>query len=668
MYDGSVYSSDYFAFRWPGDTITGYLSTAMDRFLFRGISLEDLNLAHPPIFNAPVVPFYAYFERLQSVADVEIDDDGGRLMSRMLLNGSYYEIRQYTLGLPYDEERADLIAHGRLDDYYSTVIFFNGQLEISGVLDVPLIVCASGNIWLIDDIRYEGADEITGAFDENETNGLLGLESDGDIIIANTPANGKDNGWNDGADPEATDAHSIIINAALSIPKGSLKFENPNDDADFYQGPEPDERGIIHLKGAIAQQRSYSLHNANHSGTGYKIDFHYDNRLDEHHLYYLDLPWIFTLGGYLESYDIGLGIVVNDASCKYFYAGYNAELRFLHSYTVEVYHRLWFWGSTSERAKVTYPEWSPGDSAAHIIVQLDDQLPWVKMINTVVEPGVDIHFFADTIRIDSCSFAGNVYLRAAYVSVSHSVFKDDVTVTGWKYPVFDHNVVEGMLTIDGNPRRAEVTNNTIINPGGVGVMLATYRRAELRNNIIYSCDRGVVNDHWETPMLEYNDVYGNGEDYTDCQPGDGSISLDPLFVSPDSGDFHLTWNSPCIDAGDPDSPPDPDGTCADIGAFYFDALAIPSSLIPLPSSLNMSVYPNPFNATAVTSYKLQVTSRVNLALYDINGRLVQTLVDGSRSAGRHQAMIDGANLPAGEYLIKLEAGERVEVNKIVYLR
>jgi hypothetical protein len=40
--------------------------------------------------------------------------------------------------------------------------------------------------------------------------------------------------------------------------------------------------------------------------------------------------------------------------------------------------------------------------------------------------------------------------------------------------------------------------------------------------------------------------------------------LDPLRF-----DFHLTANSPCIDAGDPENQPDPDGTIADIGAFYY---------------------------------------------------------------------------------------------------
>ncbi|NQU05945.1 MAG: S8 family serine peptidase, partial [Calditrichaeota bacterium] len=52
--------------------------------------------------------------------------------------------------------------------------------------------------------------------------------------------------------------------------------------------------------------------------------------------------------------------------------------------------------------------------------------------------------------------------------------------------------------------------------------------------------------------------------------GEGNIDSDPLFADPDNGDFHLTANSPCINTGDPDSPDDPDGTRADMGAIPYD--------------------------------------------------------------------------------------------------
>jgi len=50
---------------------------------------------------------------------------------------------------------------------------------------------------------------------------------------------------------------------------------------------------------------------------------------------------------------------------------------------------------------------------------------------------------------------------------------------------------------------------------------------------------------------------------------DGNIDTDPLFVDASNGDYSLQSTSPCIDAGDPNSPLDPDGTIADMGAYYY---------------------------------------------------------------------------------------------------
>ncbi len=63
--------------------------------------------------------------------------------------------------------------------------------------------------------------------------------------------------------------------------------------------------------------------------------------------------------------------------------------------------------------------------------------------------------------------------------------------------------------------------------------------------------------------VSYSNIQGGYE-------GFGNIESDPLFLDPDNDDFHLGYDSPCIDVGDPNSPLDPDGTITDMGAYYFD--------------------------------------------------------------------------------------------------
>ena len=89
--------------------------------------------------------------------------------------------------------------------------------------------------------------------------------------------------------------------------------------------------------------------------------------------------------------------------------------------------------------------------------------------------------------------------------------------------------------------------------------------------------------------ITFSDFYNNENgNFYNCCPGVGvnvttnangdscdvyyNIQMNPCFVDTANCDYHLTENSPCIDAGDPNSPLDPDSTIADMGAHYFDQL------------------------------------------------------------------------------------------------
>jgi hypothetical protein len=90
---------------------------------------------------------------------------------------------------------------------------------------------------------------------------------------------------------------------------------------------------------------------------------------------------------------------------------------------------------------------------------------------------------------------------------------------------------------------------------------------------------------------------------------------------------------------------------------------------PLPQEFALHQnYPNPFNAQTAISFQLSANSHVRLIVYDTAGRLVETLVEGWRSAGEHKLTFDASHLPSGMYFARLEAGDYVGVQKLILLK
>ncbi|MDP6124182.1 MAG: T9SS type A sorting domain-containing protein [Candidatus Latescibacteria bacterium] len=126
-----------------------------------------------------------------------------------------------------------------------------------------------------------------------------------------------------------------------------------------------------------------------------------------------------------------------------------------------------------------------------------------------------------------------------------------------------------------------------------------------------------------------------GEDY----PGQTTINVDPLFVDMANGNYRLQPNSPCIDAGNPASPNDPDGTRADMGAFYF---AHTSTMRSLPTRTELvGAYPNPFNPSTTIRFTVATGQEVVMELFTLSGQHVRTVVDAHMVEGTHSVVWDG---------------------------
>lgn len=77
--------------------------------------------------------------------------------------------------------------------------------------------------------------------------------------------------------------------------------------------------------------------------------------------------------------------------------------------------------------------------------------------------------------------------------------------------------------------------------------------------------------------------------------------------------------------------------------------------------------PNPFRASTVISYSLPAATHVTLEVFDISGRLVETLIDERQDPGIHQARWDVKNAPSGVYFYRLKAGEFTDTKKMVII-
>lgn len=82
----------------------------------------------------------------------------------------------------------------------------------------------------------------------------------------------------------------------------------------------------------------------------------------------------------------------------------------------------------------------------------------------------------------------------------------------------------------------------------------------------------------------------------------------------------------------------------------------------------VSAFPNPFNPVTTIAFNLNASVPVELKVYDMQGRLVSTLVNNTLPAGSHKATFDGSALSSGTYIYRLNAGDKMVQNTVQLIK
>ncbi|MFO7890391.1 MAG: T9SS type A sorting domain-containing protein [bacterium] len=173
----------------------------------------------------------------------------------------------------------------------------------------------------------------------------------------------------------------------------------------------------------------------------------------------------------------------------------------------------------------------------------------------------------------------------------------------------------------------------------------------------------------------------NNDDYPDLIVSNFNRN-DMIFIN-DQGQFHSTpsWSSPYIKPtfsinifNDQDNEKIISfGVCrGDSLEFY--TVSPGTGLIDDPEHNNpkelyvLQNYPNPFNQVTTVVYSLPKSEQITISIYDLNGKLIETLVNNKMPAGTHTMYWNASHVSSGIYFIRYQTAEYTKSKKCILLK
>jgi len=140
----------------------------------------------------------------------------------------------------------------------------------------------------------------------------------------------------------------------------------------------------------------------------------------------------------------------------------------------------------------------------------------------------------------------------------YGIYAENSDITVDRCQIAANDGVCGIYVYDGS---AEITNS-IIHHNNYGIQLNNTQSSEIRNNTIVENDYGIYRSDGNDPDVSNNIIWGGSpinwqsakikyNCIQDCIETYGNINDNPEFRNADAYDYHLKYNSPCIDMGDP---------------------------------------------------------------------------------------------------------------------
>jgi hypothetical protein len=216
------------------------------------------------------------------------------------------------------------------------------------------------------------------------------------------------------------------------------------------------------------------------------------------------------------------------------------------------------------------------------------------------------------IRLAGCVIAGGD--DDGIDTLGSDITVENCIVRGWNFPGDDS---KGISVLGGECRvwHCLLADNTIGLSGKGGNGENVRVRIDHCTIVGNSYGVAVTNKTGSTPIIDYRitnsiilapdavftqydpaDVHISSSLVGEEWPGDGNLEGEPGFVDPATWNYQLKPLSPCIDAGDPTSPLDPDGSRTDLGCFTFipppPLLSGPPAFVAGKFAFNLHAYPN----------------------------------------------------------------------------